>query len=189
MRVLVACEFSGTVREAFRSLGHDAWSCDVLPTLVPSKRHIRGDVRNVLHDSWDLVIAHPPCTYLTSAAAHLRNNGQRLIQMEYAIQFVRDLWDSNEKVVIENPTGVLSCRFRPPDQIVHPWMFGDPYMKRTCLWLKGVRKLDPTSTLTARDSRKWILDVNADCMRRLNRSITFNGMAWAMAMQWGGVNL
>lgn len=185
----MACEFSGTVREAFRALGHDAWSCDLLPTLVPSKKHIRGDVREVLGNGWDLVIAHPPCTYLTSAAAHLRNNSQRLIRMEYAIQFVRDIWDSGSNVVIENPSGILSSRFRPPDQTVHPWMFGDPFMKRTCLWMKGVQKLTPTSTLTKRDAQKWILDVKADGLRRLNRSITFKGMAWAMAMQWGGVNL
>lgn len=190
MRVLIGCEFSGVVREAFRTLGHDAYSCDLLPTLIPSRRHIQADLLTVLNEGWDLLIAHPPCTYLTSAAAHLRNDPERLANMARAVEFVREINSASiGKVVIENPTGVLSSVLRKPDQIIHPFMFGDLRKKRTCLWLRGVPKLVATSSASMGDAEEWILKVPSNVMRRLSRSVTSSHVAWAMATQWGGVGI
>lgn len=194
----MACEFSGRVREAFRSLGHDAWSCDLLPALDGSKRHLRCDVREVLGDGWDLMIAHPPCTYLTSAAAYLRKDKQRRIQMGLAIEFVKTLMDAPiPRVAVENPTGILSEIIGKPSQIIHPWMFGDLFKKRTCLWLKGLPTLVPTHcglkdhAIGFVDSTTGVINRSEGTRlpRKLTRSMTFPGIARAMAEQWGGVEI
>lgn len=137
MRVLVACEYSGTVRDAFRARGHDAMSCDLLPTDVPGP-HYQGDVRDVLGDGWDLMIAHPPCTHLAASGArwfHLKQQEQA-----EALEFVRLLMNAPiPRIAVENPVSVISSRIRKPDQIIQPWMFGHGETKATCLWLKGLR--------------------------------------------------
>lgn len=140
MRVLVACEYSGRVREAFRKRGHDAWSCDLLPSEDDSPFHIQGDCLELLGDNWDLLIAHPPCTYLSVSGMHWTTRGLRDPQLtEDAIAFVKNLMDAPiAKIAIENPVSVISSRIRKPDQIVNPWWFGDDASKKTCLWLKSV---------------------------------------------------
>jgi hypothetical protein len=143
LKVLVACEFSGIVRDAFRSVGHDAWSCDLLDTERPGP-HIRGDVLDVLGDGWDLMIAHPPCTYLSSSGMHWTTRGLRDRSLtEDALAFVRSLLAAPiPKICLENPIGIISTRVRKPDQITQPWQFGDDASKKTCLWLKGLKSLD-----------------------------------------------
>ena len=150
MRVLVACEFSGTVREAFAALGHDAWSCDLLPTERPGQ-HIQGDALAVLGDGWDLMVAHPPCTYLTvSGNKWMRPEFAerfpgRAGQREDAAAFFLALYNAPiPRVAVENPIGVMSSRFRKPDQVIQPWMFGHGEVKATCLWLRGLQPLIPT---------------------------------------------
>jgi len=198
VRVLVACEFSGRVREAFRAHGREAWSCDLLPALDSSRFHIRGDVREVLGDGWDLMIAHPPCTYLTSAAACRRNDRKWRIEMEKAVGFVKELIDADiPRIAVENPTGVLTERIGKPDQVIHPWMFGDLYKKRTCLWLRNLPVLLPSHTglrehaIGFVDSCTGVINRSEGTKlpRRLTRSMTFPGIAWAMASQWGGVEV
>ncbi|MEI8016645.1 MAG: hypothetical protein WCH39_00530 [Schlesneria sp.] len=144
MKVLVACEYSGTVRDAFLSRGHDAMSCDLLPTDVPGP-HYQGGVFDVIGDGWDLMIAHPPCTYLSVSGMHWTTRGLRDPQLtDDALEFVRRLLDAPiERIALENPVSVISTRIRKPDQIVHPWMFGEDASKKTCLWLKGLKKLEP----------------------------------------------
>jgi hypothetical protein len=148
MRVLVACEFSGTVRDAFRRRGHDAMSCDLLPTEVPGP-HYQGDVRDVLSDGWDLMIAHPPCTYLAVSGMHWTRRGLRDPQLtEDALAFVRLLLDAPvPRICVENPVSVISSRIRRPDQIIQPWQFGHAESKTTCLWLKNLPRLKPTDVL------------------------------------------
>jgi len=143
VRVLVACEYSGTVRDAFLSRGHDAMSCDILPTDAPGP-HYQGDVRDVLDGGWDLMIAHPPCTYLSVSGMHWTARGLRDPQLtEDALDFVRLLLDAPiPRICVENPVSVISTRIRPSDQIVHPWMFGHDASKKTCLWLKNLPLLD-----------------------------------------------
>jgi hypothetical protein len=143
-RVLVACEFSGVVRRAFRALGHDAWSCDLLPAEDGSEFHFINDARKRVDDGWDLMIAHPPCTYLSVSGMHWTTRGLRDPQLtEDALQFVRDLMDAPVKhIAIENPVSIISSRIRKPDQIVQPWMLGDDASKKTCLWLKNLPKLE-----------------------------------------------
>jgi hypothetical protein len=191
MRVLVACEFSGVVRRAFRTVGHDAWSCDLLPAKDNAREHIQGDVLQVLNDGWDMMIAHPPCTHLAVSGArwfHLKVKEQA-----EAIDFVLALAGANiPKIAIENPVGVLSTRWRKPDQIVHPWMFGDSASKQTCLWLKNLPLLKATNlvdkgafhvTKSGRRLPAWYnLPPSKD--RAAIRSTTFGGMAVAMATQW-----
>ncbi len=150
MRVLVACEFSGIVRDAFRAKGHDSWSCDLLPTERPGN-HIQGDVLEVLDQGWDLMIAHPPCTYLTCAgnkwfkSEYADRFPTRLQDREAAIRFCKTLSGAHVPgIAIENPIGVLSTRWRKPDQIIQPWQYGHPHRKPTCLWLKGLPKLQST---------------------------------------------
>lgn len=195
MRVLVACEFSGTVRDAFATLGHDALSCDLLPTEKPGK-HYQGDVLNILHDGWDLMIAHPPCTYLSSSGMHWTTRGLRDPQLtEDALEFVRVLLDAPiPRIALENPVGVISTRIRKYDQMVQPWYFGDDASKRTCLWLKNLPPLIDTNRLpgdhkTRRanqtDSGQNRLGPSAD--RWKLRSVTYPGIAAAMAQQWGGL--
>lgn len=145
MRVLVACEFSGIVRDSFAARGHDAWSCDLLPTERPGQ-HIQGDVLGVLGDGWDLMIAHPPCTYLCSSGLHWNKRVPgRDARTEDALRFVRELLDAPiPRIALENPTGCISTRIRRPEQKIHPWQFGHDASKGTCLWLRGLPKLRHT---------------------------------------------
>ena len=203
MRVLVACEFSGTVRDAFAARGHDAWSCDLLPSESPGN-HIIGDVLHVIAtQEWDLMIAHPPCTFLTRAGARWFNEKlygekarQRKLNQADAIQFVKALAKCNiPKIAIENPIGVLSTQWRKPDQIIQPYQFGHASLKATCLWLRGLEKLIPTQVvepeyIVLRNGQrysKWSYDtfkLSPDVRRKV-RSKTFAGIATAMAAQWG----
>jgi len=185
MKVLVACEYSGRVREAFRKRGHDAWSCDLLDTDIPGQ-HIMGDVLSVLVEPWDLIIAHPPCTYLaTSGARWWSRPGVRELQ-EQALQFVAAIRAAPApKIAIENPIGHLSTAWRKPDQIIQPWQFGHPDKKATCLWLKGLPKLTATEIVPAhlRVASIHLMPPSADRWKK--RSLTFQGIADAMANQWG----
>lgn len=156
MRVLVACEFSGIVREEFIKLGHDAWSCDLLPTEIAGP-HYQCDVTEILRKKWDLLIAFPPCTYLSSSGMHWTTRGLRDPKLtEDALNFVNLLMSANvNKIAIENPIGVISTRIRKPDQIIQPWQFGHPESKSTCLWLKNLPKLRPTNILQKPANGKW----------------------------------
>jgi site-specific DNA-cytosine methylase len=181
VRVLVACEFSGVVRDAFKDRGHDAWSCDILPTEQPGN-HIEGDVAQVLQDGWDLMIAHPPCTYLAVSGA--RWWAQRRAEQEAALEFVRALLDAPiARIALENPVSCISTRIRKPDQIIHPWQFGHGETKATCLWLKGLPLLIPTQQVAGREAR--IHRMAPGPQRWRERSRTFAGIAEAMAEQWG----
>lgn len=182
MRVLVACEYSGTVRDAFIARGHDAWSCDLLPTETDGP-HIQGDVRQaLLATEWDLMIAHPPCTHLAVSGARWFKD-KRQEQAE-ALDFVRLLMDAPvSKICIENPISVISTKIRKPDQIIQPWMFGHGETKATCLWLKGLPLLAPTRVVEGREARVHRLPPSPD--RWKLRSKTYQGIADAMAAQWG----
>lgn len=183
MRVLVACEFSGIVRNAFLALGHDAWSCDLEPTerLGP---HIREDVLGVLGENWDLMIAHPPCTYLAVSGARWWQ-GRQSEQAE-ALEFVRMLLDAPiQKIALENPIGCISTRIRKPDQIIQPWQFGHGETKATCLWLKGLPLLKPTDIVSGREARIHRMAPGPN--RSRERSRTYPGVAKAMAQQWSAV--
>jgi len=195
MRVLVACEYSGAVRDAFRARGHDAMSCDLLPTDSPGP-HYQGPVQDIIEQGWDLMIAHPPCTYLSVSGMHWTKRGLRDPQLtEDALAFVQFLMDAPiSRIAIENPISVISSRIRKPDQIIHPWMFGHDASKATCLWLKGLPQLRPTQTIAPRivngrnrwgnqtDSGQNRLSPSPD--RWKLRSATFSGIAQAMADQW-----
>lgn len=181
MRVLVACEFSGVVREAFRKRGHNAWSCDLLDTEIED-HHLIGNVLDYINDDWDLMIAHPPCTYLASSGARWWSG--RLKEQYEAIGFVDNLLCTNiPKIAIENPVGILSTIYRKPDQIIQPWQFGHGETKATCLWLKGLPKLIPTNIVEGREPR--IANMPQSLNRSKERSRTFQGIADAMAEQWG----
>jgi len=198
MKVLVACEYSGTVRDAFIRAGHDAMSCDLLPTDAPGP-HYQGDVMDVIGDGFDLMVAHPPCTYLSVSGMHWTTRGLRDPQLTIdALAFVRRLMDAPiQRIAIENPVSVISSRIRRPDQIIQPWMFGHDASKKTCLWLKGLPHLTPTQTIAPRmvngkprygnqtDSGQNRLPPSAD--RWKIRSETYSGIADAMANQWGNV--
>ena len=180
MKVLVACEFSGIVREAFSRLGADAWSCDLLNTEIPGQ-HIVGDVLPILGDGWDLMVAHPPCTYLSSSGA--RWWAGRRAEQEAAIEFVLALMNAPiARIAIENPIGLLSTRIRKPDQIIQPWQFGHGEVKSTCLWLHGLPKLKPTQVVVGREQR--IARMPPSPNRGRERSRTYPGIAAAMAEQW-----
>lgn len=203
MRVLIACEYSGTVRDAFISMGHDAMSCDLLPTDVPGP-HYQGDVTDILGDGWDLMVAHPPCTYLSVSGMHWTTRGLRDPQLtEDALSFVAALLGAPiSKICLENPISIISSRIRKPDQIVQPYEYGHDASKRTCLWLKGLPKLQPTRfveprvviTPSGKTANRWgnqcdnygqdKLPPSAD--RWKLRSATYVGIAKAMAEQWGG---
>ncbi len=182
MKVLVACEFSGVVRDAFKARGHDAWSCDILPTEQPGQ-HIMDDVRNVLDFGWDLMIAHPPCTHLAASGARWfpeKQNEQRL-----ALLFVRHLMNAPiDHICIENPVSIISSVIRKADQVIQPFEYGHDEMKTTCLWLKNLPYLVPTRITDGRVQRVWKLSPSAT--RWAERSRTFIGIAAAMADQWGG---
>lgn len=193
MRVLVACEFSGTVRRAFRERGHDAWSCDLEPAMDDAKEHFQGDILDVLRLSdydglgWDLMIAHPPCTYLTIAGARWMNEPGRAYHQIKAIQFVESLWNSNiPRIAIENPVGVLSTKWQRPSQMIHPWQYGHGERKQTSLWLKNLPKLQPTDLVQITSSRIHWIGPSKD--RAKLRSIFYPGIAAAMADQWGCLN-
>lgn len=197
MRVLVACETSGAVRNAFRKLGHSAYSCDVLPEDEHSGYHIMADALDVLkYGKWDLLIAHPPCTYLSVSGMHWTTRGLRDPQLtEDALAFVRAFMDADvDKICIENPVSVISSRIRKPDQIIQPWQFGHDASKKTCLWLKNLPTLQSTKLIEPRmvngkarwsnqtDSGQNKLPPSAD--RWKLRSKTYQGIADAMAEQW-----
>lgn len=199
MKVLIACEFSGTVRRAFRERGHEAWSCDLLPADDASEYHIQGDAIEAatrIH-GWDLMIGHPPCTYLSVSGMHWTARGLRDPQLtEDALDFVCRLMNAPiPRIAVENPVNIISSRIRKPNQIVQPWMFGDDASKATCLWLKNLRPLVPTQIVEPRiingkkrwgnqtDSGQNKLAPSAD--RWKIRSKTYNGIAKAMADQWG----
>jgi len=209
MKVLIACEYSGAVRDAFIKQGHDAMSCDLLPTDVPGP-HYQGSVTDILNDGWDLMIAHPPCTYLAvSGNRWLYNkdgskNEERWANRREALDFVRLLMDAPiKRIAVENPVSVISSEIRKPDQIIQPWQFGDEAQKTTCLWLKNLPKLKPTKIVgegemfewtckkTGRTKRQaqWYMDIlskaKTKAERQKLRSKTFQGIADAMADQWG----
>lgn len=182
MRVLVACEFSGIVRNAFLSKGHDAYSCDILPG--NSERHIQKDVREILKDGWDLMVAHPPCTHLASSGARWFAEKRADGRMKQGIDlFLRLAGAEINKIAIENPIGIMSNVYRKPDQIIQPWMFGHGETKATCLWLKNLPLLEPINIVDGRENRIWKMPQSKD--RWKLRSITYQGIADAMANQWG----
>ena len=190
MKVLIACEYSGRVREAFRKLGHDAWSCDILPADDNSPFHIQGDVLELLEKGWDMMIAHPPCTHLAvSGAKHFPAKVADGRQQK-ALDFVQALLDAPiERIVVENPVSIISTRIRKPDQIIQPWMFGDEAQKTTCLWLKGLPQLKPTKIVGKGEfyispSGKRLPKWYSNNKSAKARSITFQGIADAMAQQW-----
>ena len=183
MKVLVACEFSGTVRDAFIRRGHDAWSCDILPTEKPGP-HIQDDVLNHLDEGWDLMIAHPPCTHLAVSGSRWFVNKQK--EQAEALEFVRKIMEAPvSRYALENPISVISTKIRKPDQIIQPWMFGHGETKATCFWLKGLPKLQPTSVVEGRENRIHKMPPGKD--RWKERSRTYQGIADAMAEQWGNL--
>jgi hypothetical protein len=181
MRVLVACEYSGIVRDAFTAKGHYAVSCDLLPT-ESEGYHYQGDVRDILHDDWDMMIAHPPCTYLAVSGARWFKDRQQ--EQKEALDFVRLLMNAPiDKICIENPVSVISTAIRKPDQIIQPYQFGHNESKRTCLWLKGLPLLVPTDIITE-GIQQSIHRMAPGKNRSKDRSRTFVGIAKAMADQW-----
>lgn len=181
MKILVACEFSGTVRDAFARLGHDAWSCDILPTEVPGD-HIQGDVLKILNDGWDLMIAHPPCTHLAVSGARWFKD--KKVEQEQALEFVRALLNAPiPKIALENPISIISSKICKPSQIIQPWQYGHGETKATCLWLKGLPLLVPTNIVEGRENRVHLMPPSENRWRE--RSRTFKGIAEAMASQWG----
>lgn len=204
MRVLVACEFSGIVREAFRKRGHDAWSCDLLPTEDDSKYHIRENVLNILGDGWDMMIAFPPCTHLAIAGTAWFEKKRKDGRQQKAIQFFYEfVYAPINKICIENPIGIMNTIYRKPNQIIHPYYFGDEFSKSTCLWFKNlpllkhfkqndlfdkkthVSKGEFIETSTGRRGAKWNYWLPENEKRWKIRSRTFQGIADAMAEQWG----
>ena len=179
----MACEFSGVVRDAFRQKGHTAYSCDLLVSSDDSPHHYTGDVLERIGDGWDLLIAHPPCTHLAvSGARHFKEKQASGVQEE-ALEFVQKLMDAPvDKICVENPISIISTRIRKPDQIIQPWMFGHGETKATCLWLKNLPKLTPTDVVEGREPRVHKLPPTPD--RWKLRSITYKGIANAMAEQW-----
>jgi hypothetical protein len=192
MKVLIACEYSGAVRDAFINNGHNAMSCDLLPTDVDGP-HYQGDVFDVINDGWDLMIAHPPCTHLAVSGARWFKD--KVKEQAESLEFVRRLMDAPiDKIAIENPISIISSRIRKPEQIIQPWMFGHPEAKATCLWLKGLPTLSATDVLTKPECGYWSnqtpsgqnkLGPSKD--RWKERSKTYQGIATAMANQWGPV--
>ena len=196
MRVLVACEYSGRVRSAFRALGHDAWSCDLLPSEDDSEFHWQGDVRDYLGGGivfsthrnpfhWDLLLAFPPCTHLAVSGARHFAAKKADGRQQAALDFVRELMAAPiPRICIENPVSIISSQIRKPDQIIQPWQFGHGETKATCLWLKGLPPLVPTNVVEGREPRVHRMPPGPD--RWKERSRTFEGIAQAMASQWGG---
>lgn len=185
MRVLVACEYSGRVRDAFINGGHDAMSCDLLPTDSPGP-HYHGSVMDVLNDGWDLMIAHPPCTHLAvSGARHFaekRADGRQQEAIDFFLALARA---PIPRIAIENPVCIMSSVWRKPDQTIQPWQYGHGETKATCLWLKNLPHLVPTNIVSGRDARIHKMPPGAD--RWKLRSQTYQGIADAMADQWGDI--
>jgi hypothetical protein len=197
MRILVACECSGRVREAFRKLGHDAWSCDILPADDNSPYHIQDDVLKHLDDGWDLMVAHPPCTYLSSVGnRHLNAPGRAEARQDAADFFMALVNASIERIAVENPVGYMNTYYRKPDQIIHPYYFGEPFKKRTCLWLNNLPALkwdkdkavkpEPLFYLaTSGKPINWVEGVKGVKDRQKARNTTFQSIADAIGNQWG----
>lgn len=194
MRILVACEFSGIVRDAFYKRGHDAWSCDLIPTKIPGN-HIQGNVLEILDNNWDMMIAHPPCTYLSRAGARWWHLPERDKLADQAANFFFKLRDANiPKIALENPIGQINKRWRYPDQTIQPFQYGHPFSKATCLWLKNLPKLNPTKII-----KNYVPLIRSSVTKRKKlgikqtgkysggsiTAITFSGIASAMAEQWG----
>lgn len=184
MKVLVACEYSGRVRDAFAAKGHDAWSCDILSSETPGN-HIQGDVLEHLDNGWDLMIAHPPCTHLASSGARWFKDKE--LSQKAAIHFFMQLaYAAIPRIAIENPIGIMSTHYRKPDQYIQPYEYGHPETKRTCLWLKNLPKLEPTNIVEpVNGSMIHKMPPSAD--RGKLRSLTYQGWADAMADQWGNL--
>jgi len=184
MEILIACEFSGVVRDAFAELGHHVMSCDILPSETPGE-HYQGDVADLLDAHWDLVIAHPPCTHLSvSGARHFaakRADGRQQEAIDFFLMFTR----LNCRYCIENPVSIMSSVWRKPDQIIQPWQFGHGETKATCLWLQGLPPLKPTNIVDGRDNRIHRMPPGPN--RARDRSRTYQGIAQAMAAQWGSI--
>lgn len=200
LKVLVACEYSGTVRDAFALRGHDATSCDLLPGEIymfkeSGGKHYQGSVFDIINEGWDLMVGHPPCTYLSYAATGVWNTPGRAEKREEALEFFKALWVAPiEKICLENPLGYAST-WRKYDQIINPWQFGEPFNKRTCLWLKNLPLLVPTEIVKpvakyyANGKKKVCTDIMSNGSgdaRRKARSKFWDGIANAMAEQWGG---
>lgn len=197
MRVLVACEYTGRVREAFRALGHDAWSCDLLPADDGSEFHIQDDVLKHLDKGWDLIVAHPPCTDLASSGAQYWPQKRADGRQQAALDFFMAMYNAPApRVAVENPVGYVGTAFRKADQIIQPWQFGDPYNKKTCLWLRGLPPLEPTNIVEP--THNWTDGSWRSGSRKRSklpslhrnwkkRSETFPGIATAMANQWGNL--
>jgi hypothetical protein len=181
MRVLVACEYSGRVRDAFIRNGHDALSCDLLPTDSPGP-HYQGNVLEILNDGWDLMVAHPPCTRLAVSGARWFKDHVK--EQNEALEFVRTLMAAPiARIAVENPVSIISTRIRKPDQIIQPWQFGHGETKTTCLWLKGLPHLEPTDIVAGREQTVHSMAPSPD--RWKLRSTTYLGIANAMGDQWG----
>ena len=184
MKVLIACEFSGIIRDAFIARGHDAWSCDLIPSERPGK-HYQGDVFDIIYENWDLVIAHPPCTDLASSGARWFkekiSDGRQQLSIDFFMKFTR----LNIPFAIENPIGIMSTIYRKPDQIIQPWQYGHGETKATCLWLNNLPILKPTDIVTGREPKVHYMSPSED--RAKNRSRTYAGIAEAMAAQWGSL--
>lgn len=184
MRVLIACEFSGRVRDAFIKRGHDAMSCDLLPTEQPGP-HYQGDVFDIINDGWDMMIAHPPCTHLAvSGARHFAVKRADGRQQQGIDLFMRFINASIPRIAVENPIGIMSTKYHKPDEIIHPWQFGHGETKATCLWLKNLPHLKPTNVVSGREPKTHYCPPGPD--RWKIRSRTYQGIADAMAEQWGG---
>lgn len=181
MKVLIACEFSGKVRDAFIKRGYDATSCDLEDSRRPGP-HYKGDVRDILHDGWDLMVAHPPCTYLTNAGVRYWKDRQP--EQEAALEFVKELLNAPiDSIALENPRGIIGTKYKRPTQSVNPWQFGHPDKKMTCLWLKNLPRLQPTNVVQPTGS--LVLELPRTPDRGKIRSVTYTGIAEAMAEQWG----
>jgi len=190
MKVLVGCEFSGVVREAFRAKGHRAWSCDILPAEDGSPFHFQCDIGEVLDFGWDLAVLHPPCTHLAVSGARWFKEKQN--EQKEALRFVRSLLDAPiPKIALENPVSIISSKIRKPDQIIQPYEFGHPETKKTCLWLKGLPKLEPTDNVyeqmmqLPKKERSKVHYMSPGKDRGKKRSVTYTGIAKAMANTWG----
>lgn len=183
MKVLIGCEFSGVVRRAFRALGHDAWSCDLLPSEDHSPFHVQGDVQSLMSEEWDLAVFHPPCRYLAVSGARWFAN--RRVEQAEALDFVRLLMSADiPRIAVENPISIISSHIRRPDQIIQPWQYGHGETKATCLWLKNLPLLTATTVVEGREARVHHLPPSPERWRE--RSRTYAGIASAMAAQWSG---
>lgn len=197
--ILVACEESQAVTKELRILGHEAYSCDILPCSGGHPEwHLQRDVTQLLAENWDMIIAFPPCTHLATSGARWFKQKQLDGRQQQGIDFFMQFVNSNcKRVAIENPVGIMSTKYRRPDQIIQPWMFGDPFQKSTCLWLKNLPQLTPTDIVEKGEFKTWV-DKNGRTKRQSvwsynssgnghKRSKTFPGIAKAMAIQWGGL--